>query len=936
MNRIKLLKFTAVLLVFASLVSCGTFGGNDVQTAELSLDPAVRSGILENGVKWYIRPNSEPEQRASLRLVVDAGSILEEEDQRGLAHFCEHMAFNGTENFQKSELVDYLESIGMAFGPEINAYTSFDETVYMLEIPTDDDEIISNAFLVLEDWAHRVSYEDEEIEKERGVILEEWRLGRGASGRIRDRLIETLFKGSRYAERLPIGLVDVIENAPPQRLRDFYEKWYRPELMSVVVVGDIDPDQAERLIEKHFSFEAPKQTVSRPVYSLPEAAGTEILTIEDPELSYASVEVRARVEHRVARTEAEFRDVIVRQLLWTMFNDRLDEIAKRQNPPYIGAGGGLGSLVRGSSSAACYASADTDGALAALEALLIELRRAEAFGFSEGELERKKISFLDSVEEYYVERENIPSSSLAGSLVDYSLGGTALPGVETEYELYNRFIPGISLGEINSLAESLLPDNGRIISMIYPEGSDTASDDEIHQLIEMIDSAELEPWVDDTLDRELLSKEPAAGSIISKTVLEEIDSEIWSLSNGATVVVKKTDFKEDEILFSAYSQGGLSLESDEDYISGRYAPLLAAQSGLGEFNSIQLQKKLAGLGLSISPYITGAGEGISGSFSPDELEVFMKLMHMYFTEPRFDDNVLLNLKSRLASVIENRLSNPMNVYSDKLTEILTQNDFRSRPLDEAGLLQYVRERAERVWRSRFSGGGDFVFVFTGNLDVSDMEKAVEKYIASLPEGRTSEMPADRGVRPPEGIIDETVVKGIEPQGQVSIYFTGELPSYDADFDLQTEISASVLQTLLREKIREELSGTYGISVTASVSRTPYTAYRLGIAFGCDPQRVDELTDAIFSLIDEVLRGNLDEDYIGRQQQKYLRSYEEAVELNSFWLNHLEDAVIWGEDPRDILEPDEFDELITVESVTAALRRLIDTENYIRVVLKPEN
>ena len=929
---VKMILITAAVLF---LFSCGTLGTESGDDPVLDLDPAVRSGVLENGLSWFVRPNSEPEKRASIRLVVNAGSVLEEEDQRGLAHFCEHMAFNGTENFKKSELVDYLESIGMAFGPEINAYTGFDETVYMLEIPTDDEDIVKNAFQVLEDWAHLVSYEDEEVEKERGVIQEEWRLGRGASGRIMDKLVPALFRGSRYADRLPIGLMDVVMNAPPQRLRDFYSKWYRPENMAVIVVGDIDPGRAEELVREHFSYVSPEPAAVRPVYDVPASEGTEVLLISDPELSYATVEISAKTGPVSQRTEADFRRMLVEQLAWSMLNDRFDEAARRPEPPFIGAGGGIGRIVRGSGSASCYASADSDSAEDALEALLYELERAARYGFSGTEWTRKTADFLDSIEEYYLERENLPSAGFARELSEYFLSGVFMPGPEGEYELYNRLIPEIELAEVNAFAAEMIPREGRIVTVIYPEAASVPGEEVFLDLAENAGKMPVERWTDDALERELLDEVPEAGSITGKQLFDDIDAELWTLSNGADVVVKQTDFRDDEILFSAFSRGGLSLVGDDSFISGRYAPLLLSQSGLGDFSATQLQKKLAGLSVSISPYIGQSYEGISGSFSPDELDVFMQLLYMHFTAPSFDGDAYSNLVSRLSSIIENRKADPMNAYYDRVTEILTGDDFRSRPLSEESLAAFLPEVSERVWSERFAGADDFVFVFTGNIDREKLAEACELYIASLPAGPSPEEPVDLGVRPPDGPVDELVVRGIDPQSRVSIYFNGELEDWSPDFELQAGTAASVLETLLRERIREELSGTYHISARAMVEREPHPSWRLGIEFGCEPERTDELTDKVFEVIAGIAGGNLDEEYIVRQEQHYRRTFEESVQENPFWLMHLEESFAYGDDPEDILGPDDFNEKISRESIVETLNLLTDPKNFIRVVLKPE-
>ncbi|MDC7225441.1 MAG: insulinase family protein [Spirochaetales bacterium] len=941
---LKYATLTVLLAVFLFLSSCGTVddSADPAQDADtltndefIPLDPLVESGTLENGLRWYIRSNQEPEQRASLRLVVNAGSILEMDDQQGLAHFCEHMAFNGTENFEKSELIDYLELIGMSFGPDINAYTGFDETVYTLEIPTADDDTVATAFQVLEDWAHLVSYEDEEVEKERGVIQEEWRLGRGVSGRILDKMIPVIFKGSAYAERLPIGKPEVFMNAPPQRLRDFYNTWYRPDLMAVIVVGDIEPEKTKALIEKHFSYEGPENPEYRPEHPVETAGETEVCMISDPELAYATVELSAKTEPPRLRTEGDYRRSLVESLTWSMFNSRLSEIARKPEPPFIGAGGGAGDIVRPAGNISCYASADADGVQEALTAMVAELERAGRWGFTQAELDRKKADFLNSVEEYYLERDNIPSSGLADELIDNFLKDVFVPGVVAEYELYNRFIPEISLEDVNSYAVDLMPESGRTITLIYPEGAEVPDSGQVKAVVESGSSMSLEPYFDDSLDRDLVDTPPVAGAVVEKRYYESIDTELWHLSNGADVILKQTDFKDDEVLFSAFSRGGLSLHSDEEYIAGLYAPLLQSLSGLGAFNSIQLGKKLSGLSVSLSPYIGRAWEGMSGSFSPDELEVFMQLLYLYYTEPVFSPDACDNMKVRLESLIENRNADPMNVYYDRVRAILSQDDYRSKPLDSERLDGIVADVSDSVFRERFSGADDFIFVFTGNIDKQELEAACTVWIAGLPSGSGPEQPFDRGVRPPEGIVSETVYRGIEEQGRVRIIFTTELEAWSPDIELQIETSASVMETLFRESLREDAGGTYHISVNPVVEREPYPSVTMSIEFGCDPDRADELSAGIFEIINKVAGGELEDKYITIQEQQYRLGYEQSIEENSFWLAHLEDAFGFGDDPEDLLPPDKFNEQISRESVIESVGRYYNTGEYITVVLMPE-
>ncbi|MDC7123995.1 MAG: insulinase family protein [Spirochaetales bacterium] len=927
-----------IILLFATtmfmVLSCKVKTQDSANGQPIPLAPEVRTGVLDNGLTYYILPNKKPEDRVSLRLAVNAGSVLEEDDQRGLAHFCEHMAFNGTEHFEKSALVDYLESIGMKFGPEINAYTGFDETVYKLEIPTDDEQIVNNGFQVLEDWSHLVSYDDEEVEKERGVIHEEWRLGRGASGRIRDKLYPELFKGSRYAERLPIGLEDVFMNAPPQRLRDFYKKWYRPDLMAVIVVGDIDPDKAESLIKKHFSYQAPEKPAVRTIYPVKKTTDNSVLFISDPELSYSIVQIYSLTDLPPQKTEGDYREMLLKRMAWLMLNHRLDELSKSDNPPFINASGRSGQLVRTSGSISCGAYTGDDKVEDAFTAMVSELERAKRYGFTEPELKRVRAELLDSIEQYYNEKDNIPSPDLASELIQYYLKDVFMPGLDSEYEMYKKFVPGISLDDINSYASEMLPEDGRTVMIIHPEGSSVPTEDKLLDLMNNASKMDITPYKTDEPDGELVDDTPDSGSVISKKTESGLGAEVWHLSNGADVVIKQTDFMDDEVLFGAFSRGGLSLDSDNDYFTGNYATTILSQSGVGKFSGTQLEKKLAGHDIELMPYINDYYEGLAGSFSPDELDTFMPLLYLYFTQPNFDSATVDNIKQRLLPIIEKRDADPNNVYSDKISEVLTQGDFRSEPPSPEKLNEITASKAEKVYRDRFSGADDFVFVFTGNIDKVKLEKAVLKWIASIPSGPEKEVPLDRGVRPPSGIVYEEVIKGISPQSNNQIYFTKPLSSWSKALQVRIVSACDILETILREKIREDMGGTYNISVSPFIEREPYPSVKIGISFGCDPDRLEELTSVLFKTIESVQAGELDQHYIDSREEQYRRSYETNIKQNNYWLYQLQKIYSFNDEPK-ILQPEDFDEMVSREGVIDTVKIYFDTSNYISVVLKPE-
>ncbi|MCH6560650.1 insulinase family protein, partial [candidate division KSB1 bacterium] len=607
---------------------------------ELPTDPKIRIGKLKNGLKYYIRENQKPENRAELRLAVNAGSVLEDDDQRGLAHFVEHMAFNGTKNFAKQEIVDYLESIGMQFGPDINAYTDFDETVYMLQVPTDSVEAVETAFQILEDWAHNISFEEEEIDKERGVVVEEWRLGRGAGARMRDKQFPILFKDSRYAERLPIGKKEILETAPYNSLRRFYRDWYRPDLMAVVAVGDFDKDWIEKLIKKHFRrLRALKKPRERQVFPVPNHKETLFAPASDVEATSSNISIYYKHEVPEEGTVGDYRRSLIEALYNSILNNRLNELLQNPEPPFLFGFSSQGTFIRSKSFYILGAGVKDNGIEAGLEAVLTEAIRVRRHGFTESELERQKTEMLRRFEQVYNERDKTESEQFAAEYIRNFLEGEPLPGIEYEYTLYNLLLPGIKIEEVNQLAKNLIRDENRVISVSTPEKEEikTPTEEGILAVFDRVNRKEIKPYEDTVPDLPLVEIPPTPGKIVAQETIEKLGVTEWDLSNGVKVVLKPTDFKNDEILFTATSPGGHSLVPDKDFIAAALATAIIREGGLGNFDRIALQKKLAGKLAGVSAWISSLQEGLSGNASPKDLETLFELIYLHFTAPRKDN-----------------------------------------------------------------------------------------------------------------------------------------------------------------------------------------------------------------------------------------------------------------------------------------------------------
>jgi zinc protease len=903
----------------------------------LPVDPAITVGTLPNGLRYYIRENREPQERAELRLVVKAGSVLEDEDQLGLAHFVEHMAFNGTEHFEKQELVDYLEGIGMRFGPDLNAYTSFDETVYMLKVPTDSAELILTAFQVLEDWAHGQVFDHEEIDKERGVVVEEWRLGRGASARIRDRQFPILFQGSRYAERLPIGVPEILESFDYEVLKRFYRDWYRPDLMAVVAVGDFEASAIEQLIHQHFAgLSGSEDPPERPTYPVPDHEETLFAIATDPEATFNSVNVYWKLPLREETTVGAYRQSIVESLYNQMLNTRLFELTQEAEPPFIGAFSGQGRFIGAKEFYTLGAGVQDNGHQLALETLLTEAQRVARHGFTDSELEREKTELLRSLEQAYAEREKTESSSYAAEYARAFLYKEPIPGIAYEYELHQEFVPGVRIEEVNRVGREWITDRNRVITADGPEKEEAGvpGEDELLAVFAAVEAAEIAAYEDATSDAPLIAHIPEPAEIVAAKEIEEIGVQRWTLANGVRVLLKPTDFKDDEIVFRAWSPGGTSLASDEAYVSAITASTLVQLGGIGEFSLVDLQKKLAGKVVRVSPSLGSLSEGLSGSASPSDVETMFQLIYLYFTEPRRDSTAFLSFKSRIQAFLANRSADPNSAFRDTLNLTLTQHHFRARPpsmdlYDEMNL-----DVSFDFYRDRFADASDFIFVFVGNFDPDSLKPLIQTYIGGLPSTGRQETWRDEGLRYPTGVIDKTVYKGIEPKSQTQIIFTGPF-EWTRENRYAIRALGNALRIRLREVLREDMGGTYGVSAGGSGSRDPIPDYQFAIGFGTAPERLEELTGAVFQQVDSLKSFGPSQQDIDKVKEMQRRQLETDLRENGYWLGQLLAYERYGMDPRNILNYANLIDGLTTEIVQEAAVRHLNTENYVRVSLYPE-
>jgi zinc protease len=904
----------------------------------LPVDPAVRTGQLANGLRFFIRQNGRPAKRVSMRLAVNAGSLQEEADQRGLAHFLEHMAFNGTQNFKPGELITFLESIGARFGPHVNASTSFDETIYMLDVPADREGYVDRGLLALHDFANGILLLPAEVDKERGVVLEEWRGRLGAGSRLTDKQLPVLLHGSRYAERLPIGTPEIIQNAPAERLKAFYEQWYRPDQMAVVVVGDIDPAAAEALVRKRFESiparTTPVPTVDR---TIPPHTETLFSLATDPEAQGWTVTLGFKGRAREQRTVADYRASLVRQLLGEMINPRLRELARRPNAPFLGAEAGVDTFGRTLQLFEIGAAVPENGLAAGLEALMVEVRRVQQFGFSAGELARARAELLAAYQRAYNERGTTENPSFANEYVRHFLEGEAMPGIAFEYQLANAYLPGVTIDEVSAAVRALITDDNRVVLAVAPETKDgpVPTVDSLKAALARAATAPVEPWADATEGRTLVETPPAAGTVTARRTLAELGVTVLTLSNGVEVWLKPTDFKNDQVIFSAYALGGTSQAPRDDYFSAELATAMVGVGGVGGFSPVDMSKMLAGKIASASPRIGAYTQEMSGSATPRDLETALQLNYLAFTAPNFTPETFDLLQRRLVAALANQAENPRAVFGERVALVNQSNHYSARMLSTADLPGLKLEAMQQFYRARFANAANFTYFFVGAFQVDEVTPLIARWIGGLPStGRATAAYRDMGVRFPDRVVREEVKKGREPASQTVISFYADAGKDEFEMH-RVRAAANVLSIRLREILREELSGTYGVSVGYENS-LPLPGYgAVVVQFGSSPENVEQLTRAVFTEVERLKASGPTADDVAKVKEMEKRDLETSARQNAYWLGSLQTTHMYGWDPAGILRRPQRTEALTAEILHGIFTKYFPSDRHTVVTLKPE-
>jgi zinc protease len=933
--------FAKLLLCMAFFVATHHSFGQLKLEDKLPQDPNVKIGKLTNGLTYYIRKNAKPEKKIELRLVINAGSVLEDEDQQGLAHFIEHMSFNGSKNFKKNDLVSYLQTIGVEFGADLNAYTSFDETVYILPIPADKKETIEKGFQIIEDWASTVAFEDIEIDKERGVVLEESRLGKGADDRMQKVYLPKILEGSLYAQRLPIGKDEILQNFKYDVVKRFYKDWYRPDLMAVIVVGDIDPAEAETLIKSHFNaLINPKKERARIIHDIPARKQSEGLVVTDKEATHHVVNIYyATQKAKTETTLGDYRESVIKRFFTSMLSQRLQELTQKPNPPFVYGASSLNDFLRGYEAYSSLAVAGKAGVEPAVNAIIEENERARKFGFTPAELERIKKTFMRSMERAYNERDKTESSNYANEYIRAFLQQEPIPGIENEYEYYKKFTEDISLQEVNAYTAKVIPsiDHNKLILLTGPDQADfkIPTGDELLAMADKATKAEVKPYEEKIVATSLMDKKPLPGKIVSEKQNQALGTTELQLSNGVKVILKPTDFKNDQVVMTSTRFGGQYLYRDNDRFNAEYAVATVSQMGIAQFSPLDLRKVLAGKTVNVNPRLGTITEGFNGQCGSKDIETMLQLVYLFATQPRKDQELFDSFVSKQQAMYQNIMSDPSTVFQDTLIKAVYKNHPRAPKLpspEDFGKIDLNRTLA--IYKERFSDANGFTFILVGSFDVNTVKPLLEFYLASLPASTKTSSFKDIGLRPTKGVVSKKVYKGTESKSYIDISFNGESP-YNQVEKLKLQTLVEVLNIKIIETLREEMSSVYGAGVEGSMSKNPYNNYSISISMPCGPDNVDKLLKASFDEIQKIKSNGATEADLNKVKETWKKQHEEHIKDNSYWARSLQSAIENDAPANEILSFEQRIDALSTKEIKDAANRYFDMQNYVQVILYPE-
>lgn len=941
---------TKVLSLCALFVAFTIQAQNDIETQKegnvpsenLPITPDVKIGKLPNGLTYYIQNNGKPEDKVELRLAIKAGSILETEDQRGLAHFMEHMNFNGTTNFKKNELVDYLQSIGVEFGADLNAYTGFDQTVYILPIPSDDPEKLDKGFQILQDWAGNALLTDQDIDDERGVVIEEYRTRLGAATRMQSKYLDKIAYKSKYADRLPIGTKENLETFKYESLRRFQDDWYRPNLMAVIAVGDLDVETLEKKIIENFSgLKNPDNPKPREEFGSENHEGTFVAIEWDEEATGSQVQIyyKDKGEQKKTKTVNDYRNNMVEGLFTQMINNRLSEYSNKPNPPFIFGFSYHGGIIGNKEAYQSIAQTNETGQLDALRTLLEENERVKRYGFKASEFERAKKDYIARMERQFKNKDKRESNRIVGSYIQNFLQDSPIPGIDWSYNYVKSELPNIKLEEVNGLISKFLHDDNRLVVLTGPkkEGLKKVTEKEVIDLLDSVKKADIKDYEDEAVREELMAVKPKKGSVTGKFVNNEgklNETTTLVLSNGAKITYKKTDFKNDEILFEAFSYGGTSLYSNDELKQTASANGGLFEASIDGLSKNDMTKLMSGKIANVRPYIGGSDEGMRGSASPKDLETMFQMIHLYFTKLDKDPEAFASYISKQKAFLGNILSNPNVSFSIALGKYLNEGNprYTGFPTEEA-LDNANYDLAYAKFKERFANAGDFNFYFVGNIDEDKLASYAETYIASLPGSTDKESYKVSSFRSKSGAHEFTYRKGTEPKSQVNLIYRGDT-EYNAKEARAMSALGEILSIKLIEKLREEEGGVYGAGARGSISKIPYGRFNFSISFPCAPENAEKLASAAIAELQKIIDNGPEATDLDKVKKALLLTRKEQLEQNRFWLSTIRGADYNKADINNVVNYEKNINALTTEEIHNVAKKYL-TDGFIKAILLPE-
>ena len=922
--------------------------GQEMQLPPIPVDPAVRIGHLDNGLTYYIRHNEKPEKRVEFYIAQKVGSIQEEPRQRGLAHFLEHMAFNGTKNFPGDErgkgIVDWCEAHAIKFGYDLNAYTSVDETVYNISnIPTDNKAVLDSCLLILHDWSSFVLLEDSEIDKERGVIREEWRSRNNGLLRIYTDAQATMYPGSKYADCMPIGSIDVINNFPYQDLRDYYNLWYHPDLQGIIIVGDIDVDEMEGKVQKLFN-EIPKAEGKPERIYYPVADNDEpiIYIGNDKEVSTPNVQIYFKHD-AITNEEKQSMMYMIQyymvSMICQMLDERFEEMTQQANPPFTGATPDYDDYFLSKTKQAFSVTVLTkpDGIETGLQAALTEIERMKRYGFTASEYERARANYLQRLESAYKERNNTQNASFVNEYVQHFLNGEPIPGIENEYNLINQLAPNIPIEAINALVQQqLIPDNNRVVFIAVPDNAvdKCPTKEQVLSMLNGMSQLNVEAYVDKVSDESLVSEIPQGGQIV-KEETGAFGTTKLTLNNGVQVYLKKTDFKEDEIRMIAVSPGGTTQFENNDKLEIEVLDDLGSIGGLGNFNTTDLNKQLAGKKVTMSAAVTSQRETISGNSSPKDFETMMQLVYLRFQAPRMDNDAFESYKTRLKAQLENAKANPLSTINDTLAISMYGHHPRIVMMQPEMVDEINYQRGLEMFADRFADASDFTFYFVGNIDMDAVKPLIAQYLGALPNKQRQEAAIDRKM----DILPGTRVKEYSKEMQTPMATTIMIYSGKEKYDLRNNVVmdylSQILDIVFTEEVREKEGGTYGVQSYGSLNKYPHEQALIQIVYQTDPTKKDKLNTLIDELVQKMAAEGPTPEHMQKVRDFMVKTYNDNQKENSYWISTLDEYYYTGTDfNADYLN---IVNSVTADEVKAFAGDLIKQGNKVTVVLTvPEN